>query len=152
MKPAVTFRRGNENDTGELLVMMSRLCQMYGSVFNEQLSKTNLHKIINDESLGRVWVIFCDGVTAGYAVIAFGFSFEYGGRDAFIDELYLKGEFRGKGIGKEVMKFLESEAVKLGVNTLHLEVDIDNDAGEALYLKSGFSSKGRKLLSKKIIK
>lgn len=70
MKPSVTFRRANENDTGELLVMMSRLCQMYGSVFNEQLSKTNLHKIINDESLGRVWVIFCDGVTAGYAVIA----------------------------------------------------------------------------------
>lgn len=151
MKQSVTFRRAKESDTGELLVMMRDLCVMYGSVFNETLSKTNLRKIINDDSIGRVWVICCNETISGYAVIAFGFSFEYGGRDAFIDELYLKKEFRGFGAGTKLMEFIEAEAVKLGVNTLHLEVDIGNDAGEALYFKRGFRSKGRKLLSKKII-
>jgi GNAT superfamily N-acetyltransferase len=36
----------------------------------------------------------------GYIVLAFGFSFETGGRNAFIDELYVAPEHRGKGIAR----------------------------------------------------
>ncbi len=38
-----------------------------------------------------------DGTAAGYAALTFGFSLEVGGRDAFIDELFLIEAARGKG-------------------------------------------------------
>jgi GNAT superfamily N-acetyltransferase len=84
--------------------------------------------------------------------LTFGFSFEYGGRDAFIDEFFIKEGFRGKGIGKLVLKLLEPLALEAGVQTLHLEVEPHNSAGNQLYLNAGFKSNDRILLNKAIHK
>jgi len=39
----------------------------------------------------------------GYAVLAFGFSLEFDGRDAFLDELFIAEPCRGQGIGSAVL-------------------------------------------------
>ena len=83
-----------------------------------------------------------------YAHGSFGFSFEYGGRDAFIDEFFLAAEARGKGHGSEVMRLLDKEAVALGVRAIHLEVERHNVKGNSIYQKSGYRSNNRKLMTK----
>jgi ribosomal protein S18 acetylase RimI-like enzyme len=98
----------------------------------------------------RGWLLEFESEVVGYVVLTFGFSLEYGGLDAYIDELFVKPECRGRGFATRAMQFLELECQHSNVNTLHLEVDADNYKAKALYAKSGFESTGRELLNKVI--
>jgi len=86
----------------------------------------------------------------GYAALCFGYSVEFRGRDAFVDELYVIPERRGGGLGRALLRTLEAEARATGVRQLHLEVEQENDAGRRLYVQEGFTANGRELLSKRL--
>ena len=105
---------------------------------------------MNEAEFGRAWLIFEGEKLAGYVVLTLGFSFEYRGRDAYIDELYLDGQFRGRGIGRKTMEFVEEEARKLGVNAIHLEATRGNMAAIELYRRVGFVDHERRLMTKKL--
>lgn len=77
----------------------------------------------------------------GYIVLTFGYSLEMGGRDAFIDELFLIETVRGKGIGKRVMELIQAEARRLGVHALHLEVGRENERAQRVYRVAGFQAR-----------
>ena len=55
--------------------------------------------IARGHPLGRAWLIEEAGQTIGYAVLGLGFGIEYGGADAFVDDLYLVPTARGRGLG-----------------------------------------------------
>lgn len=118
--------------------------------FNREKSERNFLLLIGNPALGRLWLIADGDQIIGYVFLAFGFSFEYGGRNAFIDELFLKPEWRNRGIGKTVLAFIEEQAMELGVQTLHLEVEPHNAAGLGLYSSRGFKDSGRHLLVKRL--
>lgn len=46
--------------------------------------------------------------------------------------------YQGKGLGKKMMDFLISEALKNGKKGLHLTTDKNNSRGQALYIRCGF--------------
>ena len=133
-----------------VIEMMKKFYSIDQYPFYENKTRENLKNFIHNPELGRLWLIYADEIIIGYVVLTFGFSFEYGGRDAFIDELFIEAEFRGKGIGKTVIDFITVEAKKLEVQSIHLEVENHNERGNALYLKSRFEGKNRQLLTKKI--
>jgi ribosomal protein S18 acetylase RimI-like enzyme len=81
-------------------------------------------------------------------VLCFGYSLEWLGRDAFVDELYLLPEYRRRGWGRKTMEFVEEQARAAGVRTLHLEVVRQNAAAVDLYRKLGFAEHRSTLLSK----
>jgi diamine N-acetyltransferase len=96
----------------------------------------------------RGWLLEFEAKTVGYVVLTFGFSLEYGGLDAYVDELFVKPEFRGRGFASRALAFLTLECQKLNVVALHLEVDNDNHTAKSLYAKLGFASTARELLNK----
>jgi ribosomal protein S18 acetylase RimI-like enzyme len=96
----------------------------------------------------RGWLLEFESQTVGYVVLTFGFSLEYGGLDAYVDELFVKPEFRGRGFASQALGFLTLECQKLNVVALHLEVDVNNHSAKALYAKLGFKSTARELLNK----
>ena len=148
MESSVEFKTAAEQDTDNIIEMMGDFNSSYNYNFNEGLAKENIHKLLKNNGLGVILLINYNEQTVGYVVLSFGFSFEYGGRDAFIDKLYIKKDFRGKGLGSLAMGYVEQKAKEYGVNTLHLEVETHNEEGNKLYLKRGFLHKGRTLLSK----
>lgn len=89
---------------------------------------------------------------AGYVVLTLSFSFEYRGRDAFIDELYVEPAYRRRGFGRMLMEFAEQRAKELGVNALHLEVDHGNDPAMELYRNIGYADHDRYLMTKWLTK
>jgi ribosomal protein S18 acetylase RimI-like enzyme len=116
--------------------------------FDEPIVRQVLRKFLMAADLGLAW-IFLDGeIPVGYIVLTLGFSFEYHGRDAFIDELYIEPEYRRKGIGIRAMRFVEERARELGVNGLHLEVDQGNEPAAELYRRTGYEDHARFLLTK----
>lgn len=70
------------------------------------------------------------------------------GRDAFIDEFYLREEYRGRGWGGKTMDFVEEAARKAGIRTLHLEVVQKNAAALEIYRRLGFREHRSTFLSK----
>ena len=104
---------------------------------------------MSNQEFGRFWIIYSGDLVAGYVALTFGFSFEYKGRDAFIDELFLKADFRDKGIGRQTMEFLEKQAIELGLGAIHMEVERQNDKAIRLYTKQGYGDFDRNMLTKK---
>ena len=84
----------------------------------------------------------------GYVVLCFGYSLEWLGRDAFVDEFYLREEYRGRGWGRATMEFVEEAARAAGIRTLHLEVVKENTAALQMYRKLGFAEHDSTFLSK----
>ena len=84
-------------------------------------------------------------------MLTLGYSLERGGRDAFIDELYVRREWRGHGLGSLAVAKAEAAARRLGVHAVHLEVDVTNDRARRLYRRLGFALRQRyQLMSKRL--
>jgi diamine N-acetyltransferase len=98
----------------------------------------------------RGWLLESGSEVVGYVVLTFGFSLEYAGVDAYVDELFVKPEFRGQGFASQALEFLTLECSRLNVVALHLEVDSTNQTAKKLYAKTGFKTTGRELLNKVI--
>ncbi len=79
----------------------------------------------------------------GYIASAYGWSIEFGGMDAFIDEFYLRPAVRGRGIAGDVLHELSQHLAAKGVFALHLEVDHENEIAIAAYKRSGFLHRAR---------
>jgi ribosomal protein S18 acetylase RimI-like enzyme len=105
-----------------------------------------LHQIARGEPSARAWLVREQTKVLGYLVITLGFSVEYGGRDGFIDDLYLVPAARGRGLGHRLIDFALAQARNLEIGTLHLEVEAGNDAATRLYRAAGFTETGRRLM------
>ncbi len=110
-----------------------------------------LRQVARGEPVARAWLLRDHDVVLGYLIITLGFSVEYGGRDGFIDDLYLVPAARGRGLGRAVIDFALAQARELAIRTLHLEVEGGNNAATRLYRAAGFSQTGRRLMRLRLI-
>jgi len=155
-----SFRLATESDAATLLPFMRDYYAFDGHAFDEQKARAALIKLLRDPSLGRVWLILANknesakndkterALPVGYIVLCFGYSLEWLGRDAFVDEFYLLPNYRSRGWGRKTMAFLEDAARKLNVTALHLEVMHHNTNALELYRKLGFEGHKSSFLSK----
>lgn len=114
------------------------------------VSKALFQEFISNENLGKSWLILSDNEIVGYIILTFVFSFEYQGKIAFLDELYLTEKARGKGIGSKAIEFIQSESHKLSLKLIYLEVEQHNEKAQKMYLAHDFELHNRKLMKYKI--
>jgi len=143
-----SFRLAAESDTAALLKFMEAYYAFDGHGFDNQKARVALTTLLEDANLGRVWIILDGEAPVGYAVICFGYSLEWLGRDAFVDEFYLLPDYRGRGWGRKTMVFVEEAARSLNVRALHLEVVRENVTALQVYRKLGFKDRESTFLSK----
>ena len=74
---------------------------------------------------------------AGYGMIAKSYSTEFGKPCIWIEDLYLKEEYRGEGIGSSFFTYLEKEYPGA---VMRLEVEEDNTRAVAVYKKNGYET------------
>ena len=117
-----------------------------------EVTKTLFQEFISNEHLGKSWLIYSENEIVGYIILTFIFSFEYGGKIAFVDELFIKETARGKGFGKEAIQFIQREVPKLSLKLLYLEVEPHNENAQKLYLAHDFELHNRKLMKYKVTK
>lgn len=146
------FRRAGPGDVNAILGMMRGYYEQDGYTFVEPEARAAALALIGDPHLGRLWVT--SGVTSdgegvvGYVAVALGFSFEYRGREAFVDELFIAQTHRGRGLGREALEVAEAYCREAGVNALHLEVERHREPALELYRRRGFEDYGRFLMTK----
>lgn len=71
----------------------------------------------------------------GYAMVAKSFSTEFGKPCMWIEDLYMKPQYRGMGIGTQFFSFIEQ---KYPNAILRLEVEEENELAIYVYQKCGF--------------
>jgi ribosomal protein S18 acetylase RimI-like enzyme len=146
----LTIRVATLQDEADLLPMMRQLAEQDpGKIqFDESAARATFKKFLSLPAFGRVWLLRVGDLPVGYIVLTVGFSFEFHGHDAFIDELYIDAAFRRRGYGKRAVMFLEEKAREMGVNAIHLEVDHGNDPAFELYRRTGYENHDRFLMTK----
>jgi ribosomal protein S18 acetylase RimI-like enzyme len=147
----VSIQRARLADLGELLPLVEAFQREEGYAAGDAALREALAALLREDGAGRVLIAREAGAPIGYAALCYGYSIEFRGRDAFVDELYVAPAQRGRGLGRALLRALEAEARAAGVRKLHLEVEQQNASARRLYVAESFRANGRELLSKSLI-
>jgi len=142
----ITFKPFTSSDSSLVIKMMEDFYSIDNYPFDGENTQKLFHQFLDDENLGKGWIIYHENEVVGYIILSFIFSFEYQGKIAFLDELYIKESARGKGIGKQALQFIQQQAPKLSLKVIYLEVEPHNETAQKLYLANDFGVHKRKLL------
>ena len=148
----ITFKPLEIADIEIITQMMQDFYAIDNYPMDVEVTKTLFQEFISNEHLGKSWLIYSENEIVGYIILTFIFSFEYGGKIAFLDELFIKETARGKGFGKEAIQFIQQEVPKLSLKLLYLEVEPHNENAQKLYLAHDFELHNRKLMKYKVTK
>ena len=90
-----------------------------------------------------------DGLAVGYGMTAIGYATEAGGICVHIEDIYVKPDFRGQGIGTAFLQFVEDRYRDTAVR-FRLEVEPDNAGADRAYRRCGYQELGYRQLMKDI--
>lgn len=138
-------------DLPRLLPLVAAFQQGEGIGQSEDRVIAALQPLLEGNPLGAVYLIGPARAPLGYIVITFTWSLEYGGMDAFVDELYIRPAVRGRGIATEVLASLSRALGEANVRALHLEVHDGNAAAQRLYSRAGFRPRDGYLVMSKTL-
>lgn len=102
--------------------------------------------LLQGSPYGAVYLLGPRLAPVGYIVVTFGWSVEFGGMDAFIDEVFIRPAVRGRGVATEALQGLAKALENVDVCALHLEVDRDDERTQNLYRRVGFEPRDRYML------
>lgn len=94
-------------------------------------------EMMRSEDYVKGYILELDGKTAGYALASFTFSQEAGGLAVWLEELYIRPEFRCHGLGKEFFAYVD-EVIAPKVKRIRLEIEPDNLRARKLYVAMGY--------------
>ncbi len=105
---------------------------------SETIFENDVENCVNDSPYLEGYIIedLATGIIQGYAMVAKSFSTEFGKPCMWIEDLYIKDEYRGQGIGSDVLKFISDKYSDKAV--IRLEVERENERAVAVYKKCGF--------------
>ncbi len=105
-----------------------------------------LADLLSEPRHGRLFVAERGGALVGYVALTYGYSLELGGKDAFVDELFVTPSARGQGIGRALLAAALAGARELGVGQVLLEVAEPDAAKLAFYAAAGFAPRPHPLM------
>ncbi|SMX48476.1 GNAT family N-acetyltransferase [Maliponia aquimaris] len=127
-----------EDDADKLLPMVAAFHAEMGFDTDEAHRTAALAPLLSGSPHGAAWLIGPRRAPVGYIVLTFGWSLEFGGLDAIVDEIYIRPAVRGRGMGLEALDGIAKSMKSAGVRALHLEVDSTDDNARRLYAKALF--------------
>ena len=101
---------------------------------------------LNDHEI--ICIAYVDNIAAGYCTGLMVKSVCHKSRRLDIEALFVKEEYRKKGIGKALINFLEKEAEARSILHFHIVANKKNKTAKSLYKKSGYEDTGEILLDK----
>lgn len=97
--------------------------------------ENTFEELINRDTYAECRICEENGEPVGFLLVAKTFSQESGGLVTWIEELFLKEEYRGGGRGTEMVEYIERE---FPASRFRLEAEPDNERAIKLYKRLGF--------------
>ena len=128
------------NSDYEAVLEMMKVFYASDAVFtngSEEIFKGDIETCLKKSPYLEGYVFYQNSEITGYGMLAKSFSTEFGKPCIWIEDLYIKPDYRGIGIGKQFMEFVEK---KYPDCLLRLEVEKENVKAVKLYEKCGFKN------------
>ncbi len=131
------IRAMTKDDKNEVIAMMEVFYRSPAVHTNgsREIFESDVDACINADPYLEGYVFDCDGQLAGYAMLARSFSTEFGKRCVWIEDIYIKEKFRGRGFGGEFLGYVSQ---KYSNSVIRLEAEEENERAVHVYKKAGF--------------
>src|SRR3989344_1450702 len=120
-------------------VELQDAAQILRNIFPNKTLRQIENRIKNSEHERRIVAEYNNEII-GYAVLAFRTVPH--AHTALLHSLFVKEDFRSKGIGRAIIKYAEELALQNGIEILLLETSAENKSATSLYKKIGFEEYG----------
>ena len=133
-----TIRPIEARDRTEILNMM-RVFYASPAVFSngsDEIFSSDIDNCINGNPFVEGYVIEDSNNIQGYMMIAKSYSTEFGKPCIWLEDIYIKDEFRGLGLGTAFIEFITDKYTDC---IFRLEVEEENERAVGLYKKCGFT-------------
>jgi GNAT superfamily N-acetyltransferase len=108
----ILLRFAEEKDISVILEFIRGLAEYEHLLDTVEIKEADLKKYIFEKKLIEVVIGEYDGTPAGFALFFHTFSTFLGKPGIFIEDIFVKPEFRGRGMGKIFFSFLAKVAVE----------------------------------------
>ena len=102
---------------------------------SEKIFFADANECVNGSPYLEGYVFENEGGIQGYAMCAKSFSTEFGKRCVWIEDLFVKEDHRGKGIGSDFLAFISDKYKEC---VIRLEAEAENERAIHVYNKAGF--------------
>ena len=142
-----TIRPATPVDLDTMLSLMSAFYDHFGYPHDPATQQRLVREFMANPQYGTLYLIQDAGQPIGYLALTYGFTLEFNGRDAFVDEFFVLEPYRNRGIGRYALEFMQQQAAALGLVALHLQTEAYNGRAKELYTSLGFTDKQRSTLT-----
>ncbi|MGH1413115.1 MAG: GNAT family N-acetyltransferase [Pelagimonas sp.] len=144
-----SLQLATENDAAKLLPLVAAFHNEMGFATTQEQQTAAIAPLLDGSPHGAIWLVGPRNSPVGYITITFGWSLEFGGMDAFVDELYIRPAVRKRGMGSEALSAIAKALGDGGVRALHLEVDRDDEDTQRFYSRARFARRDKYVLMSK---
>lgn len=144
----IEFHALQSSDIETIVPLMQDFYAIDNYPIDPETTKKLFKTFIADENLGKAWLISHNNSIVGYVIVTYIFSFEYQGRIAFLDELFLNEKARNKGIGKATLAFVQEHAIQKDLKIMYLEIESHNNVAKNLYLAHDYAIHNRQIMKR----
>lgn len=110
----LTFRQAEEADCGLVLEFIRQLAEYEKMLPEVVATEQLLHRALFQDRRAEVIFALEDGVEVGFALYFHNFSTFVGRSGLYLEDLFVKPAYRGRGYGKALLKYLAKIAVERG--------------------------------------
>jgi ribosomal protein S18 acetylase RimI-like enzyme len=139
----ISFEAARPQDLDQLIELLHILfTQEHELVPDATKQRRGLSRILGDPSVGRIYVAREDARVLGMVSILRSVSTAEGGPVGLLEDLVVRPECRGQGVGARLLAYAIAQAEADGLLRLMLLTDGDNLGAQRLYEKAGFARSG----------
>lgn len=134
-----TLHLATPEDSDKLLPMVAAFHTEMGFDSDAVHQAQAIGPLLEGSPHGAVWLIGPRKAPVGYVAVSFGWSIEFGGLDAMLDEVFVRAAVRRRGMGGDALDGLCKALAEAGVRALHLEVNRDDADTQRFYRRARFA-------------
>lgn len=131
------YRYATQADTALILQFIKELAEYENMLDDVVADEALLKEWIFDKRKAEVIFALEDGVEVGFALFFHNFSTFLGRAGIYLEDLFVRPEYRGRGYGKELIKTLAKIAVERGCGRLEWSCLDWNQPSIDFYLSLG---------------
>ena len=136
--PELKIRQAEEQDTALILSFIRELAE-YEKLSHEVVAteETLRKNLFSERKVAEMFFGEWNGVAVGFMLFFHNFSTFLGRPGIYLEDLYVKPEMRGKGVGKVMLSYLAQIAVERGCGRLEWSVLDWNEPAIGFYRSIG---------------
>jgi len=135
----IAFAPADHRDRHEILDLLRTQLEEHGVDVTAARLGQAVDGVFDHPEHGFFHVARAGSKVVGVAYVAVMWSLEHFGKSAWLEELYVEPDYRGDGVGTELLLAAMERARRDGYLAVDLEIDAAHAAVERMYEREGFT-------------